>query len=129
MLGNTREAVICERVNSLAGNRTLNYCGKTTIEKLIGILSKCKLVITNEGGLLHMASGLGVKTVSIFGPVNEATYGPYPRDSRHIVLARKDLPCRPCYKKFKYNNCSTKLCLETITVDEVFAASEKALKE
>jgi heptosyltransferase-2 len=128
LLGNPKEADICGEVQSLAKDRVINYCGKTSIEELIGILTKCKLVITNEGGLLHMATGLGIKTVSIFGPVNEATYGPYPQSADHIVLAKKDLPCRPCYKKFKYTDCDKKLCLETITVDEVLHAAEEALK-
>ena len=128
LLGNVKEADLCEEVRSLAQGRAINYCGKTSIEKLMGILTKCKVVITNEGGLLHMATGLGIKTVSIFGPVNEATYGPYPQDSDHIVLAKKDLPCRPCYKKFKYTDCDKRLCLETISVDEVFHAAEEALR-
>jgi len=128
LLGNSKEVNICEEVRSLSGNRCINYCGKTSIGQLIGILSKCKIIITNEGGLLHMAAGLGVKTVSIFGPVNEATYGPYPKSNRHIVISKDNLPCRPCYKKFKYNKCDHRVCLDTITVDEVFAASEKALQ-
>ncbi len=128
LLGNSREAGICEDVRSFTGNRCVNYCGKTSIEKLIGILSKCKMVITNEGGLLHMAASLGINTVSIFGPVNEATYGPHPKSDKHIVIAKNDIPCRPCYKKFKYNKCDHRVCLDSITVDEVFAASEKAIQ-
>ena len=76
-----------------------------------------------------MAASLGIKTVSLFGPVNEATYGPYPIGANHIIIAKKDMSCRPCYKKFKYNTCDKKLCLETITVDEVFQAAEEALKK
>ena len=128
LLGNSKEVNICEDVRSLTSGRAINYCGRTSIEQLIGILTKCKLVITNEGGMLHMATSLGIKTVSIFGPVNESTYGPYPQSVDHLILSKKDLPCRPCYKKFKYNDCDKKLCLKTITVDEVFEAAEKALK-
>ena len=128
LLGNLKEADICKDVLSLAKSRLINYCGKTSIEDLIGILGKCRLLITNEGGLLHMAAGLGVKTVSLFGPVDERSYGPCFAEGVHIVVSRKDLPCRPCYKKFKYNDCDKKLCLEMITVDEVLRAAEEVLK-
>jgi ADP-heptose:LPS heptosyltransferase len=76
-----------------------------------------------------MAAGLGVKTVSLFGPVDEKTYGPYAADDKHAIISSKNLPCRPCYKKFKYNECDKKLCLKEITVDEVFQAAEKMIKK
>jgi heptosyltransferase-2 len=128
LVGNAKEAAICEEVRSMTQNRAISCCGRISIEELVGVLIKCRLLITNEGGLLHMAVGLGVKTVSLFGPVNEVNYGPYPSIAEHVVMAKKELPCRPCYKKFKYSSCSEKTCLESITVDEVFAAAEKALE-
>ena len=70
-----------------------------------------------------------VDTVSIFGPVDEKSYGPYFIKGTHIVVSRKDLPCRPCYKKFRSKDCNERLCLETITVDEVFQAAEEVLKK
>ena len=73
-----------------------------------------------------MAAGLGVKTVSIFGPVDETIYGPRPSKD-NIVVSKKDLACRPCYRNFKYKKCDDRLCLNGITVGEVLQACEKAL--
>ena len=128
LLGNISETCICEDVRLATNRKAINYCGMTSIEMLIGILTKCNVLVTNEGGVLHIAASLGVKTVSIFGPVDEATYGPYPKSANHIILSRKDVPCRPCYKRFKYNDCEDRRCLETITIDEAFHATEEALK-
>ncbi len=127
LLGDSKETEVASRVKSMMKNRVINYCGKTSVGELVGLLAKCKFIVTNEGGPLHMAVALGIGTVSIFGPVDEKSYGPYFVKGSHIVVARKDLPCRPCYKKFKYNDCNKQLCLETITVDEVFEAAEKVL--
>jgi len=74
-----------------------------------------------------MAVGMGVSTVSIFGPVDEKVYGPYPLNSNHIVISKKDVPCRPCYKKFKYNMCKERLCLESIKCEDVLAAVDRLL--
>lgn len=67
-----------------------------------------------------MAVALGVSTVSIFGPVDERVYGPYPPSEKHLVV-KKDLPCRPCYENFRFKGCfNNKRCLEDIDVDEVY---------
>lgn len=128
LLGDTKEIDVGSGVQNLMKNKVINYCGKTSLGDLMGIMTKCALIITNEGGPLHMAVALGVKTVSIFGPVDEKTYGPYSSSSEHIVVSRKDLKCRPCYKKFKYNDCKSRVCLASISVEEVFGAAERLLK-
>jgi len=98
----------------------VNLTGKLNLEELAGVMSELKLLICNDGGPLHMAAALGVKTVSIFGPVDEVVYGPYPPDVKHVVV-KKDLPCRPCYKDFRFAGCSNnRKCLQDITVGEVF---------
>ena len=98
----------------------LDLTGKLNLKELAAVINESKLLICNDGGPLHMAAALGVKTVSVFGPVDEAVYGPYPPDAKHVVV-KKDLPCRPCYKDFRFTGCvNNRRCLEGITVDEVY---------
>jgi len=127
LLGNASEMNICESISNAMNGSAINYCGTTSIGRLTALISKCAAIITNDGGPLHMAVGLGVKTVSIFGPVNELVYGPYPPGDDHVIVLKKGLACRPCYKRFKYNKCENRLCLDAITVDEVLRAAEKVL--
>ena len=74
-----------------------------------------------------MAVGLGLKTVSIFGPVDEKIYGPYPINKDHVVVSKSDVSCRPCYKKFKYKICENRTCLTSIKPEEVLEAADKLL--
>lgn len=127
LLGDAKEADICDDIESMVKGRLVNRCGKTTIGDFLGLMSRCALIITNDGGPLHMAVGLGVKTVSIFGPVDEKVYGPYPPGDDHIVVSKKYMPCRPCYKKFKYNKCENRACLNSITAEDVMKAVEGIL--
>ena len=84
-------------------------------------------MLTNDGGPLHMAVALGVKTVSIFGPVDDKVYGSYPPSEKHTVI-KKDLPCRPCYYNFKIPVCEQdKYCLKGISADEVFNSVKNIL--
>lgn len=127
LFGNTLETGICENVRSQMKNRSIFMCGKTTTDRFVSLLERCGLVVTNDGGPLHMAVALGVSTVSIFGPVDEKVYGPYSPRDRHIVVSNKSLSCRPCYRKFKYKLCPDQKCLSSIEVDRVVDAAEKLL--
>ena len=104
-----------------------NYMGKTTVLEFMALVSQVDLVITNDGGPLHIAVALGVPTISIFGPVSEDVYGPYPRDSKHRVVT-SDLSCRPCYSNFKVPKCDSYSCLSNIKVDYLFNEFKKHVK-
>jgi lipopolysaccharide heptosyltransferase II len=128
LFGDKKEVDIC---NDIAGTvkNVINYCGKTSIPEMAALMSKCRLVISNDGGPLHMAVGLGVNTVSIFGPVDGGIYGPYSTRGKHIVVCKKDLACRPCYKKFRYKKCDDRVCLSGISAKDVFSVAEEILKK
>ncbi|MDO8536100.1 MAG: glycosyltransferase family 9 protein [Candidatus Omnitrophota bacterium] len=125
LLGDPKEVDLCDNIQGAMKHEAISSCGKTSLRNFLGLLNRCALVVTNDGGPLHMAVGLGVKTVSIFGPVDEKIYGPYPPGPNHIVVSNFDMPCRPCYRKFKYTPCEDKLCLKLIGVEDVLLAVEK----
>ena len=74
-----------------------------------------------------MACALGVKTVSIFGPVDEKVYGPYRPEGAHTVKTA-DVTCRPCYKFFRYEECDKRVCLEYLKPDDIVEAVRSNLK-
>lgn len=40
------------------------------------ILTHCKLLISNDSGIMHLAAASGVKVIGLFGPTNEVQTGP-----------------------------------------------------
>ena len=128
ILGDESEHKIAEAMAHLMRNKPIDLAGKIGLEILPGIIKNCNLLITNDGGPMHMAVALGVKTVSIFGPVDEAVYGPYPDNRNHVVL-KWDMDCRPCYKNFRLPICDKdKECLKQVSVDAVFEAAARLIK-
>lgn len=128
-LGDKKESVLARDARSIMKNPSVDLTGMTTVGQLAAVINRCKVIITNDGGPLHVAVGLGINTVSIFGPVDERIYGPYPENAaKHKVVSKKGLDCRPCYKKFKYEKCRNRLCLDLITVDDVLEAAREVLK-
>ncbi len=128
ILGDSSEKEICSSLKNNMHYGALDLSGEITINQLGALISKAGLVITNDGGPLHIAVALGRKTLSFFGPVDPAVYGPYPLDpQRHAVLF-KELDCRPCYQNFRLKTCSKdRLCLKGITLQDAEEALAKLL--
>lgn len=115
-------------VDRLSGSleKTPVVIPETSIRQMAAIMKRCDLIVANDGGPLHIAVSQGVKTVSIFGPLDERVYGPYPHTRNHVVVT-KNLTCRPCYSEFKIPDCKTIQCLEDITPEDVFNAVRSLL--
>jgi ADP-heptose:LPS heptosyltransferase len=127
ILGDESERKIAEVILHAMANKPIDLVGKTGLDILPAVIKNCNLLITNDGGPMHMAAALGIKSVSVFGPVSELVYGPYPASSEHIVL-KTDIECRPCYKNFRLSICDRdKECLKQVSVEAVFDAAVKLL--
>lgn len=123
IMGDFSEKEIARKVIKNMQHKAIDLCGETTVGKMAALLEKMSLVITNDGGPLHMAAALGKKTLSFFGPVDPKVYGPYPYDKKRHIILRKDLECSPCYKGFRLIDCKQKKeCLKAISVEEALEA-------
>jgi len=128
LMGSAKDKTLCDRIKEILHDKAIDITGKTTLGQFAATLKKCKLAVCNDGGPLHVAVCAGIKTVSIFGPVDEKVYGPLPLGGNHLV-AKADIVCRPCYKNFKYKKCQGLECLKNVPVGEVIKACEKLLGE
>jgi ADP-heptose:LPS heptosyltransferase len=88
-----------------------------SLEETIAAISRMELMVGNDNGLMHIAYGLGKKTVTIYGMTNEKETGGYGPKNRAVSLA---LPCRPCFDPATDRiSCDTLDCLRDLTVEEV----------
>ncbi len=127
IFGSPAEAKACETTASVMRNSPVNTCGKTSLMQAAALMSRCKLVIANDGGLLHLAAAAGAGTVGIFGPVDEKVYGQYPAGPAHRVV-KEEISCRPCYANFRMKDCPDRICLGRIEPDKVFKEASEVLK-
>jgi len=127
LFGGKSDSRICDYMISNVPKEVLSVCGRTTLRQFAALVSKMDLVICNDGGPLHVAVACGIKTVSIFGPVDDKVYGPYPPGAKHVVIKRK-LACRPCYQNFRLAECNKdRVCLRDITVAEVYNVATRLI--
>ena len=127
LFGSKSEEDICKYIYDNLETKPVNLCGKISLEEFCCVVSMCRLIITNDGGPLHIGRALDRKVLIFRGPVNEEVYGCYPNDEDCIVL-KKDLDCSPCYKGFKFPECKIdKKCLRDIRPEEAVLAIKKLL--
>jgi len=124
LFGGEEDYDLCEKVQSLMHERSVNYAGKFTLLESAAGLRRSSLVITNDTGLMHMAQSQQKPVVAVFGPtVKELGYYPFPENS---FVIEKNLPCRPCSHN-GLNHCPKKhfRCMQDIDSGEVIKAAEQ----
>ena len=98
-------------------------CGETTLPELIGVLSRLRLLLTNDSGPMHLAAAQGVPVVAIFGPTDWRETAPVGAASR---LVREEVECAPC----KLRECPIDhRCMTRIGVDRVAATVTELIEE
>ncbi|MCX8105449.1 MAG: glycosyltransferase family 9 protein [Ignavibacterium album] len=88
----------------------------------------CKAIVCNDSGLMHAASAIGTKVLTIFGSsVKEFGFTPYNCNS--LILENNSLSCRPC-SHIGRESCPEEhfSCMKEIKPDFVFNELLKLLK-
>ncbi len=130
VLGDASEEVLCGEVYGKMSRKPAIFTNSLSLKQYAALLGVCDMVLCNDGGPLHIAVALGVRTVSIFGPVDDKVYGPYPVTRGHKVFTAEDVSCRPCYGRFKLPECEMdSACLKGIDPARVADLCLRKLKE
>ena len=72
-----------------------DLCAQLSLGGLAGLLSRCRVVVANDSGPLHLAASVGAATVGIFWCFNLINWGPLTR-SRHRPSVSWCLTCPVC---------------------------------
>lgn len=113
--------------NDIAKGGGLNLAGRTSLAETAAIIARAEVLVSSDSGVLHLAAGLGVPTVALFGPSSIAKWAP--RGSNDRVVSAK-LPCSPCSRYGTIPPCRHDVgCMDKITVDQVTMAVESVIAE
>ncbi|UCC94461.1 MAG: glycosyltransferase family 9 protein [Candidatus Omnitrophota bacterium] len=123
-LGVAKDKDLLRAIKKSMKHKPLDFVGDFNVRQFVFFLKRCRLLISPDSGTVHIASSLGVPMVVLFGPGEYERYRPYGNEERTIVI-KKQVQCAPCFK----NVCRNKRCMESITHEEVFAATEQLLSK
>jgi heptosyltransferase-2 len=87
--------------------------GKTTIQQLMDVLTRCVVLVTNDTGPMHMAQALGVPVVAIFGSTDPEATG---TAGQGLWVIREPVRCSPCLlRACPIDHC----CMTNISTNQV----------
>lgn len=127
-VGGKAEYEILHRIEEKYNGKMISAVGQTTIPQLAALYSKVRLVVTNDGGPMHVATAVKAKVLALFGPSPYKRFGPLGINSSVITKNYKCSPC-PQFVKGNPNQCRSNDCMKAISVEEVFEKVVPILEE
>ncbi|HLI09173.1 MAG TPA: glycosyltransferase family 9 protein [Ktedonobacteraceae bacterium] len=123
VVGTRDEQDIDDAVVSSMKTEAQNLCGRLSLGGLVGLLSRCRVVISNDSGPLHLARAVGVATVGLYWCFNLVNAGPITR-TRHRSAHSWRLECPVCGLNCMYHNCGHHVpFIDDIPTGEVISAA------
>jgi heptosyltransferase-2 len=96
IFGSAAERELCDFVRQACTAPARNFAGETSLAQFIDMAAACRVYLTNDSGAMHIASALGVPTVTVFGATDEIGTGPTGPLAR---IVREPVECSPCLKR------------------------------
>ena len=95
-----------------------------TLAEAIALISQIDAMVTNDSGLMHVASAFEKPVIAIYGSTD---YHHTPPFSKYSEIVSLDLPCAPCQKR----ECPLGHhdCMEKLGPDNVYRALKKYLAD
>lgn len=117
LFGSPSDKASGDKIQALSNNRCRDFVGTTSLPEAIDLLSLATKVVSNDSGLMHIASALERSVIAIYGSTPDEFAPPLVADAQ---IFKMNLACQPCRKR----ECPLghHLCMRLITPDKVIAA-------
>jgi len=125
IFGGPDEDELKEEIRQLADSSDVFCVNKLNLPQSAALMKSCKVFISNDSSLMHVASAMQLNVVAIIGPTNPAYIHPWKTEHKIVSL---NLDCAPCFiysprhlicfrddVKFK--------CIKELDVDMVYSSA------
>jgi ADP-heptose:LPS heptosyltransferase len=115
---------LCREMGSA---RVISLAGQTSLRELLTLYTVADVLVTNDSGPGHFSALTPIRAIVLFGPETPRLFGPLTPASTVIW---KELACSPCVSVFNHrlSPCTNNVCMQSITVDEVFTAVQETIR-
>ncbi|MDO8652768.1 MAG: lipopolysaccharide heptosyltransferase II [Undibacterium sp.] len=113
LLGSPKDNAVCDEIKTLCP-AVHHLAGKTTLDQAVALIASASAMVSNDSGLLHIASALNRPVIAIYGPTDPDHAPPF-SDIAHSLSLR--LACAPCKQRecpLGHQDCMQKLTSELV---------------
>jgi heptosyltransferase-2 len=117
LLGSPNDRATCELVQQHAGvaaASVLNLAGQTSLDEAIALVAQTTAVVSNDSGLLHIASALNRPVVALYGSTDPGYAPPLSEVAKVISLRLECSPCRQRECPLGHHDCMNKMSVERV---------------
>ena len=128
VVGTAEDREACQAVVAGMHTPAMDLSGRLSVGELVALVACSRLLLSNDSATAHIAAGLGVPVVAVFGPTVPAQgFAPYSALAR---VAESRTPCRPC-GRHGGNRCrlGTLACMSDVRTTDVLRMAEALLSE
>jgi lipopolysaccharide heptosyltransferase II len=126
LTGSPAEENLLHEIANQMGHSPL-IIADATLSQLAVVFRRCDLAVGVDSGAMHLAVAMGTPSAHLYGPVSDATFGPWGDRERHVVV-KSDLPCIPCDRlDYGGQELDEHLCVKSISPEQVLGAAERLL--
>lgn len=122
VMGSAKDSEVVAVISRLTDSGIHDLTGKTTLSEAIDLMSLASTVVSNDSGLMHIASALERPLVAVYGSTDPGFTPPL---SDNVKIVRAGLPCSPCFKR----ECPLQhhQCMKQLSVEKVIDASRELM--
>jgi len=122
IFGSPADKAVADEICDESKNVCVNLAGETSLTDAIDLISACRLVVSNDSGLMHIAAATGVEVAVVYGSTS-ANFTP-PLSEKASILSEQ-LDCSPCFAR----TCPLghKNCLQQLKPEKLFRLLDLAV--
>lgn len=115
LLGSPKDREVCDEIVALAEPAGVaNLAGATRLEEAIALIAGASAVVSNDSGLLHVASALNRPVIAIYGPTDPGHAPPFSDVAKSLSLRLECSPCRQRQCPLGHHECMRRLTVDMV---------------
>jgi heptosyltransferase-2 len=122
ILGSRGDKVVCDEVAAGIGEGAVNLAGETDFLELISLISLCRCVVANDSGGMHLAAGLGIPVIGLFGLTDPSKTAPV--GTRQALLCAEGVQHS---RDIDPDSPEARAAIASIPIDAVMSALAKVI--
>ncbi|MFZ6722812.1 lipopolysaccharide heptosyltransferase II [Undibacterium sp. Ji49W] len=108
LLGSPKDIEVCNQIQAICP-QVHQFAGKTSLDQAIALIARAAAVVSNDSGLLHIASALNRPVIAIYGPTDPGHAPPFSDVAHSLSLHLDCAPCRQRECPLGHHDCMQKL--------------------